>query len=258
MSTVVADQLIGTSLDTGEFLRDSLLRVPREATRNLRSVDREDATDPLPAEAGVSGTQARILRAGLDLFAERGYHATSIRDIAGAAGLQSASLYTHFASKEAILARLVLLGSEVHHRALVAALVGAGSDPRDQLQALIRAHVTLHCRYPRLAVVTTNESAHLEPAAFAPAAALQGASLDLAREVLERGVAQEVFHLVDPEITQVAISSMGVAASVWYPARAGHLTPEHVGDVYAELVLRLVGASAVRPAHAPAPLPPSP
>lgn len=195
----------------------------------------------------MSGTRARILHAGLDLFAERGYHGTSIRDIAAAAGLTSASLYTHFPSKEAILADLVLLGHEVHHRALVEALMSCGTDAREQLRALMRAHVTLHCRYPRLAVVTNTEGVRLDPAAYAPAAALRTASTQIAVEVIGRGIEQGVFHLVDREITQVAISSLGMSASTWFPLHAAHLTPERVGEVYAALVMRLVGADPEEP-----------
>src|SRR5688572_28744803 len=82
-----------------------------------------EATGDLPDLPGDHPTRVRILAGGLELFAARGYHATSIRDIAGAATIQSASLYSHFAAKEAILAELVLLAHDVHHRALVSALM---------------------------------------------------------------------------------------------------------------------------------------
>ena len=87
----------------------------------------------------VEGTRGRILVAGLKLFADRGFHATSIRDVAAAAGVQSASLYSHFPSKESILAELVLLGHEEHHRRIVTAMLEAGADPTAQLAALVRA-----------------------------------------------------------------------------------------------------------------------
>ena len=54
----------------------------------------------LPPRPAADGTRGRILLAGLGLFAEHGYHGTSIRDIAAEAAVQSASLYAHFPSKE--------------------------------------------------------------------------------------------------------------------------------------------------------------
>lgn len=48
-------------------------------------------------------TRREILDAALDLFAERGFHATSVRAIARAVGVRESALYHHFASKDAIL-----------------------------------------------------------------------------------------------------------------------------------------------------------
>lgn len=47
-------------------------------------------------------TRGRIVAAAFELFAERGYHAVSVRDIAAAVGVKDASLYNHFAGKQAI------------------------------------------------------------------------------------------------------------------------------------------------------------
>ena len=48
-------------------------------------------------------TRQRILECAADLFAKNGYTETSIRDLAAAAGLNAASIYNHFPSKNAIL-----------------------------------------------------------------------------------------------------------------------------------------------------------
>src|SRR5689334_12055259 len=99
----------------------------------------------------------RILLAGLELFGAQGYHGTTIREIADAAGIQSASLYSHFAAKEAILAELVFVGHDTHHHILLTALLNSGPDPVDQLRSLIAAHVAAHCRYAELGVVSNYE-----------------------------------------------------------------------------------------------------
>src|SRR6201994_2044500 len=48
-----------------------------------------------------------VLAAGVDLFASRGFDATSVRDIATAARVQPASVYYHYPSKEALLVAIV-------------------------------------------------------------------------------------------------------------------------------------------------------
>ena len=146
----------------------------------------------LPPRPATAGTRGRILLAGLGMFAEHGFHATSIRDIATEAAVQPASLYAHFPSKEAILAELVLAGHEEHHTRLVTALLQSGTDPRDRLTALVRAHVQAHTDYPMLAVVANNEMHALSPAAAAPAAAVRRRSEALLTEVLAMGHQQGV------------------------------------------------------------------
>ena len=207
-------------------------------------IDRSDVdASPLPELEGVGETRRRILVAGLEHFADRGYHATSIRDIAAGAGLQSASLYTHFASKEAILAELMTVAHNVHHRVLLSALLGCSSDPKDQLRQLITAHVAAHCRWPKLAAVATRELGHLSEEAAGPALALRASSRALLGEIIERGLAQGVFVIEHVDVTMSAIGSLGTAVINWYPAKASTYTPEQVGEIYAGLTLGMVGAS---------------
>jgi AcrR family transcriptional regulator len=196
----------------------------------------------LPPRAAADGTRGRILLAGLGLFAEHGFHGTSIRDIAAQAAVQPASLYAHFPSKEAILAELVLAGHEEHHTRLATALLHSGADPRDRLAALVRAHVQAHTDYPMLAVVANNEMHALSPAAAAPATAVRRRSEALLMEVLAMGRQQGAFDLIHIEATAAAIGGMGIRVANWYPAPEAGLNPAQLGEIYASLALRMAGA----------------
>jgi AcrR family transcriptional regulator len=196
----------------------------------------------LPPRTAADGTRGRILLAGLGLFAEHGYHGTSIRDIAAEAAVQPASLYAHFPSKEAILAELVLGGHEEHHTRLATALLESGADPRDRLAALVRAHVQAHTDYPMLAVVANNEMHALSPAAAAPADAVRRRSEALLMEVLAMGRQQGAFDLIHIEATAAAIGGMGIRVANWYPAPEAGLNPAQLAEVYASLALRMAGA----------------
>lgn len=55
---------------------------------------------------GMAGTKWQLFVNSVDLFARRGYHDVSVRDIAEATGIKAASIYNHFASKEHILATI--------------------------------------------------------------------------------------------------------------------------------------------------------
>src|SRR5579859_2782779 len=117
-------------------------------------------TDPetwLPPRATADGTLRRMLLSALVLFAERGYHAVPVREIARGAGIRASSMYEHRASKEELLLDLMLIGHEEHRAWLRDALAGAGTEPRDQIVAVMRAHVCFHATYPLLARVCNRE-----------------------------------------------------------------------------------------------------
>lgn len=54
-----------------------------------------------------SATRERIVEEAFELFARRGFHAVSVRDIAAAVGIKDASLYNHFPSKQDIFDAIV-------------------------------------------------------------------------------------------------------------------------------------------------------
>ncbi len=83
----------------------------------------------------------RILRAAVTLLAERGYHAVSMADIGGAAGIVGSGVYRHFESKSAVLLALL---EEVMERLLrsVGDAVGSGRPDSEVLAELVRGQVS--------------------------------------------------------------------------------------------------------------------
>jgi AcrR family transcriptional regulator len=65
-------------------------------------------------------TRQAILEAAFQLFLEQGYHGTSMRQVAGRAGITPAAIYNHFEGKEALF--VALLSDRVPHRAVLGAL----------------------------------------------------------------------------------------------------------------------------------------
>ena len=86
----------------------------------------------------------QILRAAVHLFSSRGFDATSIRDIASAAGVQPASVYYHFPSKDALL--IAVVDEAAHMLAEHVSAAPASDDPWQRLQSACEAHleVLLH------------------------------------------------------------------------------------------------------------------
>lgn len=222
---------------------------PPAAASNRRLAAR---TAHLLPDFDRNGTPGRVLKVALNLFAERGYAATSIRDIAAAVGVKGASIYTHFPSKEHILAELCRIGHAEHYRSLRTAVLAARGTPVDQLVAYVQAHVGFHTAYPMLAVVANSELHALGPALSESTLLLRHQSVELLRDIIDRGVAQHVFHVVDTWLAVAAIGGMGIRVAYWFsPEHA--LSAAQVADGYTDFALRLLGAPPptrrARPRH---------
>src|SRR5690349_24566360 len=91
-----------------------------------------------PARPVDTGTDAprRLHEAAAEAFADRGFHATTTRDIAARAGLSPAGVYVHFATKEELLYQLSREGHVVARDMLRAAAAGAKT-PTDALRAIM-------------------------------------------------------------------------------------------------------------------------
>jgi AcrR family transcriptional regulator len=89
-------------------------------------------------------TRERILDAAAAAFRERGFAATRLSDVAERAGLQTPSLYYHFASKEELIEAVLALGvTRTFARVKEAVSEVPADDPVGRLEAAIHAHVEM-------------------------------------------------------------------------------------------------------------------
>jgi AcrR family transcriptional regulator len=192
--------------------------------------------------ASASRTEQRILDVATELFYEKGYHATTMREVAAGVGIKAGSLYNHFPSKEELLVRI----AEGVMQDLLAAgnqAVAGVPEPRDRLRALVRAHVVYHAEQRFRAKVADDQLNALEPERRAAVVVVRDAYERLWRDVLDAGRAAHGWVVPDTAVVTFAITTMCTAVDVWYREN-GRLTPSDVADVYEELVL---GALERRP-----------
>ncbi|MEX2393829.1 MAG: TetR/AcrR family transcriptional regulator [Actinomycetota bacterium] len=202
----------------------------------------ELSQDLLPPRADSNGTLRRIYEAALVLLAERGYHGTSVREIADACGIKASSIYAHLPSKERLLHDLALLGHEEHRDVMRDAVLGAGAEPAEQLKALVAAHVRFHATYPVLATVANNELHALSPASAAEIVEIREDDIRTIQEVIERGVRLGRFSCRDSFLATAVIGAMGIRLATWYPARGGYDVDEIVAE-FTDFALKMVSGS---------------
>jgi AcrR family transcriptional regulator len=183
----------------------------------------------------------RLLVAAVDAFAERGYHATTTRDIASRAGMSPAALYIHYKTKEELLQRISRIGHEKVLEILKAA-DGAGGSATERLAEAVSSFVRWHAGRRTTARVVQYELDALGPEARAEIVALRRRVDAVVRGIIEDGVASGEFDVLDVRGTTLAVLSLCVDVARWFNVE-GPRTPEEVGTLYADLVLRMVGAA---------------
>ncbi|NIK61228.1 TetR/AcrR family transcriptional regulator [Kribbella shirazensis] len=195
-------------------------------------------TDPMVWEHVQPAAARRLLTGAIDAFAERGYQATTTRDIASRAGMSPAALYVHYPSKERLLFEISLYG----HKAALEVLRSAdtGSTPADRLRALVAAFTAWHAEHHTIARVVQYELAALTPEHLTEVATIRRAISTQIEQVLTDGVAAGEFAVTDLPGTTLAVLSLSIDVARWYTPHRGD--PAALGKLYAELAHRMVQA----------------
>jgi AcrR family transcriptional regulator len=187
-------------------------------------------------------TVERLLDAAAGAFADRGFHATTTRDIASRAGLSAAGVYVHFDSKEALLYALSRRGHEAALELVRASATPPGT-ATERLARVMSRFATWHAEHYEVARVVQYEFPHLLPAHRDEVLALRKDIDRAVRALLEEGVAAGEFEVADISDTALALMSLCIDVARWYSPGVRR-TPTGIGRTYASLGLRLLGAHA--------------
>ena len=198
----------------------------------------------MPAEVNAVHARDRLLAAAVAAFSERGFHGTTTRDIAAAAGMSPAALYVHHRSKEELLHLICLAG---HQRvlALCEAAVAEVAGPVEQLDRLMSDFVRHHAVHHVSARVVNYDMAALSDEHRTEVDELRRRIDRVMRDLLERGTASGHFATADPAMTATALLSLGIDVARWYREDRGW-TPGSVAAHYRDLALRMAGAPGRR------------
>jgi AcrR family transcriptional regulator len=178
--------------------------------------------------------KADILTIAGELFSERGYHGTSMRELARTLDMRGASLYSHFKSKEEVLWEIVNGTADQF-------LEHARSIPRDispeqQMVSLARGHLELIAQELHYATVFLHEWKFLEPPLRDKIKAKDEAYAACFRRAIEQGMQQNIFHTTDARIAALFVLSALNWTCQWVQPESD-LTIEQIADHYIALIL---------------------
>ncbi|MFD7179347.1 TetR/AcrR family transcriptional regulator [Streptomyces sp. NPDC059904] len=180
-----------------------------------------------------------IVEAARREFSERGYGATSIRDIAQRAGVSLSALYYYYKGKQDLLVAILDDGLDAYFGACDTALEAAGDDPAEQLEALVAATVRFRTGHPVKSSIVLTEGRSLEPEHLARYRKNEARGTRQFREVIEGGVAQGIFLTPYPDDARRAVIAMCNAIAEWYQAE-GPVSVDELVERYVALALTVV------------------
>ena len=202
-----------------------------------------------PVTAEAPSKDERIFAEAVRIFKEKGYHATSVQDIADAVGLQKASLYHHFASKQDILLE-ILDGALDILIADMQAVLDMDLPPEEQLRQAMRAYISRVTQEASLAAVLQLEHRNLDPRLRARHVTRRDKYDKLWRELIRRGIEAGAFRRLDERMVSFALLGIQNWVITWYRPE-GRLSAAEIADQFADMMLSGLRPADRRPSHEP-------
>ena len=181
-------------------------------------------------------TRDDVIAAAGRLFAEQGYHATSMRDVGRQLGLYGSSLYAHVASKENLLVAIVERGAGLFRASADTALALDGS-PAERLRTLIRGHIDVVLDHPDEVRTFLNEAGALDETHRARIVSYRNTYEQSFRETIAAGVDDGSFGQ-DTDIATASIFTLSIlnALERWYDPRGRLGRDAMAAAVYDQIV----------------------
>jgi AcrR family transcriptional regulator len=184
----------------------------------------------------TSRSRETILSEAARLFANQGYPATSMRDIANAVGLLPGSLYAHIDDKEGLLVEIVEAGID-KFLAVVEPIEASGEPPDRRIRRLIKAHVMVIAENVEQTSVVFHQWKHLSAGRRAAIVGKRNRYEDVFTRMVDEGITAGVFGpTLDLRITVLSILGILNWVPEWFSPE-GPETAEDVGERVADLVL---------------------
>jgi AcrR family transcriptional regulator len=194
------------------------------------------------AQPNVS-REDQLLEVATRLFREKGYHNTSMQDIADGLGVQKASLYHYIESKEQLLRRLLkraaaILGAQIDE------IYEAELPPAEKLRQALQNHAVTMMEHLNLVSVYLSEYRNLSPQQLEQILATRRHYERVLIRILEDGIASGDFRPVNVKMAMLGLLGMFNWTHQWF-SPDGELTPQEIADILTDLALRGLVAGSI-------------
>jgi AcrR family transcriptional regulator len=177
----------------------------------------------------------QLLEVASRLFKEKGYHSTSMQDLADALGVQKGSLYYYIDSKEGLLRKLLerattFLGTQIDE------IYAADLSPVDKLRRALENHAETMMGNLNLVAVYLYEYRNLPPQRLEEALAVRKHYESVLMRILEDGIASGDFRPVNVKMTVFGLLGMLNWTHQWFSPEGG-FSAQEIATLLVDLAL---------------------
>jgi TetR/AcrR family transcriptional regulator, cholesterol catabolism regulator len=183
----------------------------------------------------ISARKEQIIQIAERLFRDKGFMATSMRDIAGELDIEAASLYNHIKSKDEILETICFKMADQFLKA-IDEVNDIYFNAEEKLRMAIRNHVSIICLDLNASSVFLHEWRHLNEPKLSEFISLRNKYENAFKAILENGVDENAFDVIDQKFAVLTILSALNWITEWYKP-GGNMTPNEIADHLADFIL---------------------
>jgi TetR/AcrR family transcriptional regulator, cholesterol catabolism regulator len=178
----------------------------------------------------TSPRKALILKEAAHLFREKGYMASTLRELAKRSGVQGGSIYHHFSSKQEILYQIMdsTMASLLFN---LKEITRDEKDPVEKLKKAIRFHIEYHVKNPDETYVTDSEIRSVAKGAYDRIVRKRRNYEKIFIQIIEEGIKNGGIIVHDVKLVAIAILQMCTGVSHWFK-EDGLLSMEEIVDEY--------------------------
>lgn len=186
----------------------------------------------------MSTTEQTIRQAAIELIAQRGYDAMTLRGLAAHAGVNTSTLYLYYKGKQELLSSLVvdyyeqLQDDWLHSRP-------SHASARSVWAAFVRNHVTYHLSHLQHGPLGNLELRNLEATAQGEAALAREHYLDEIQAIICQGISEQTFECPDPKLYAHILFNLLTQSGAWYQ-ESERLSQEEITRHYVVITLKVL------------------
>jgi AcrR family transcriptional regulator len=171
----------------------------------------------------------------INLFFKKGYFATSISDIAKGSGIQKASIYYHYNSKEDLLFHILKVTMD-ELTAYLKQCLAMVEGTEQRMRAAVRAHVCFHLERQQENFIANSELRGLTSGHHREIVCKRDEYEKIFQGLISQGTGEGVFAGGDVKILSYAILTLCTAGAGWYKP-GGRLTVDEIADIYENFII---------------------